>query len=752
MDDRYESLRLALRGRYDLREELGVGGMGAVFLADDLKHHRRVAVKTVRSDLPTEAIAARFEREIRITAGLQHPHILPLLDSGVADDSLFYVMPHVPGESLRDRLNHRGPLSVEDAVLMACDVAEGLEHAHAQGVIHRDIKPENILLADEYALILDFGIAKALADREDGHSTRTGALLGSPVYMAPEQFFGAANPRTDIYALGCVLHEAVTGRSFTSLDDRTDWGDVPPGLRAIIERAASQLPEERFADIASFRRALQAEHATHRRRPRTLPHAVVAVAIVVGALLTATFPPGRSRVPSGTIESIAVLPLVNLTGDPNEEYFVAGVHEAFISELSRLRDLRVISRTSVSRYATTQLSIREIADELGVTALIEGGVRRVGDRVRVDVRLIDALADRHLWVESYDERLTAENLFSIQKSLAGKVATALEATLDPRVAGPPPTASLEAYDLYARGRYLYNRFSSYEDRERALDLFRASITADSNFALAYVGLAEAYSFLGGQSYLPADEAIPLARSAAERALSLDETLAEAHAALGGVLTSERRFQESERAFRRAIELDPSAADVRRQYGRLLNRLGRMDESVREARLAVDLDPLSLGNRVSLASRLFFARDFRGAIVESQNVLELEPEDPGALFFLGGAYVFEGRYGDGIAALQKVWKLEPGNPFRATFLAWAYARSDRTSDAVQLLAELDPAGPLLKEFAIVYGELGELDLAFEYLERARDEDPRSLASLRTDPTADSLRRDARFEAWLTNVGL
>ncbi len=737
----------ALADRYELQGVLGEGGMGTVYLAQDLKHDRPVAIKTIRAEIATDVIQARFEREIRITAHLQHPHILPLLDSGVAAGTLFYVMPHVDGESLRARLDRAGALPIEQVISMAEDVAEGLEHAHAQGVVHRDIKPDNILLADGYALILDFGIATALADIGGDTLTKTGLWIGSPNYMAPEQLEGVTSPRTDLYALGCVLYEAATGHRRTTT--QSGWGEIPEHLRQTIEKATRPAPAERWEDADAFRAALRSGgRAARGARRAAIPLAIAAAAMVVAALLFALGPFGGSGARAlSDFESVAVLPLANLTGDPEEHYFVAGMHEAVISELAQVQDLRVVSRTSVARYADTQLSIPEIGEALGVAAVLEGGVRRLADRVLVDVRLIDAAADRHLWAERYDEVLSAENLFTIQTSLAEKVAIALEAAFEPAGSRVPPTESLAAYDLYARGRYLYNRFASYEDRERALGLFHEAIAIDSSYARAYVALAEAYAFLGAQGYLSREEALPAARVAAERALALDETLAEAHAALGSVLAGEGRNGPAEREFRRAIDLDPSSADVRRQFGRLLNRTGRTNEAVDQARLAVELDPLSVGNRVSLASRLFYARDYAGVISEATNVLEMEPNDVGALFFLGGAYMLVNQHQDGLAALRKARELDPDNPFRVTMLAWAYARAGQRAPVTALIEHFDVQGELLKELAIVYAELGEIDQAFAYFERAADEDPRSLMRLRTDPTADALLADPRVEASL-----
>jgi serine/threonine-protein kinase len=455
--------------------------------------------------------------------------------------------------------------------------------------------------------------------------------------------------------------------------------------------------------------------------------------------------------------SIAILPFANRSAEgENAAFFAEGMHDDILTTLAQIGSLTVISRTSTLKYRETEKSIPEIARELSVATVLEGSVQRAEDRVRVNVQLIDASTDRQLWAQTYDEELTTANIFTIQSSIARKIAAALQAKLAPEVEArldARPTESLEAYDLYTRGRYLSNRSLTREDQESAADYYRQAIAADPTYAPAYVGLASTYLVLWRRGLRPPEETLPLGRAAVERALELDETLAEAHAALGTVLTAELRFGEAEREFQRALELNHGSAEVHRQYGRLLSRVGRHEESVREARLALHLDPLSVRLRVSLVSRLFFARDFDGAIDEALKVLELEPDHVNALSFLGGAYTLNGQREEGIAALQRAIELDPDNLFRVTQLAWAYARSERREQALETLQEIDvEPGPILKEIAIVYGELGDLNRAFEYLDRAYAEDPGNLAYMRADPTADSLKNDPRFAELMRKLGL
>lgn len=595
---------------------------------------------------------------------------------------------------------------------------------------------------------------------------RIGIHQGDISYDAQGAYGDCMNVASRIESLATAGSILISAKAHDEIKNRPDIrtsrvGDFEvKGVEGVLEVYAI-LPEGRAAQdspqAANARRGAPGGMGRSTSwRPRAWASAA-AVAFSMALGIWSFAPPSDRGAATGGAEflALAVLPLVNLIGDPEQDYFVAGMHEALISELGKIDDLDVISRTSVTPFANTELSAPEIARELGVTTVLEGGVQRAGDRVRVNVQLIDGISDQQLWSESYDQELTPANIFAIQSDVARKIAGALRATLAPgveeRLRGRP-TESLEAYDLYNRGRYLYNRFATHEDRLTAADLFQRAIVADSSYALAYVGLAEAFSFLGGQGLLPPEVALPDARVAVEKALDLDETLGAAHAALGSVLLAELQFEEAEKEFLRALELSPSSADVHRQYGRLLNRLSRSEEAVQAGRRAVELDPLSVGNRVSLTSRLFNAREYEAAIAEGSKVLELAPDDVGALFFLGISYVLIDRLDEGVAALSRAAELDPGNPFRVTALAFAQARFGHREEALALLEPLDERGPVLKEIAIVLGELGELDLAFQYLDRALEEDPRSLTYLRSDPTADSLKADHRMADLMRKVGL
>jgi TolB-like protein/tetratricopeptide (TPR) repeat protein len=454
--------------------------------------------------------------------------------------------------------------------------------------------------------------------------------------------------------------------------------------------------------------------------------------------------------------SIAVLPFENRSAEgENAAFFAEGMHDDILTTLAKIGSLKVISRTSAMKYRETERTIPEIAIELGVATVLEGGVQRAGDRVRLNVQLIDAATDRHIWAETYDEELTTANIFSIHSDIARKIAAALQATLAPEVEERievRPTESLEAYDLYTRGRYLASRSRTRRDMESAADLYRKAIAADPAYARAQVDLAGTYLVLWGQGSLAADEALPQARAAVERALELDEPLAEAHAALGSVLVGELRFEDAEREFERALELNHGSADVHLQYGQLLLELAQNAEAVRQARQAVELDPLSIANRLFLAASLMFARDNDASIIESLRILELEPENSVAHYVLALGFTLAGRHEEGLAAIRRSIELDPEDLLGPPLLAWVYARAGQREEALKTLERVEEQGPILREIAIVHGELGDMDRAFAYLDRAFADDPGNLSYLKADPTADSLRDDPRYAELLKKLGL
>lgn len=532
-------LNTALAGRYRVETVLGTGGMATVYLAHDARHDRTVALKLLRPEIAQSIGAERFLREIQLAARLSHPHILPLFDSGEVDGTLYYVMPNVAGSSLRDRLEREGKLPVEDAARIAREVADALDYAHRTGVVHRDIKPENIMLHEGHAMVADFGIGKALSQVEGQAFTATGATVGTPAYMSPEQAAGdPVDGRSDIYSLGCVFYEMLTGEQpFTG-----------PTAQAIIAKRFAQTP----ADVAGLREGVA--------RPIA---AVVARALArdpvdrfdTGASLIAALTHPASR-PDAPDKSIAVLPFANMSADPENEFFADGITEEILNALTQIPELRVAGRTSSFSFKGTNADLRVIGDKLGVRNVLEGSVRKSGNRVRITAQLIDVADGYHLWSERYDREI--EDVFVVQDEIATAIAGRMKAAMQTgrtAVLEQRSTQNIEAYELYLKGRYmLYQRGAA---TKKGMALIQEALKKDPQYGLAWAGLADAYSLLGYYSQMRAEEAGDRARDAAVKALALAPDLGDAHSARAMVhFLYDWDFKASERGFRRALELSP----------------------------------------------------------------------------------------------------------------------------------------------------------------------------------------------------
>jgi TolB-like protein/Tfp pilus assembly protein PilF len=458
------------------------------------------------------------------------------------------------------------------------------------------------------------------------------------------------------------------------------------------------------------------------------------------------------------IRSVAVLPFTTRAreGDEDAAIFSDGIHDDVLTQLSKIDSLTVISRTSVMQYAGTTKPIPEIAAELGVATILEGGVQRSGDRVRLNVQLIEASTDRHLWAETYDEELTAANVFAIQSDLAKQIAAALQATLTPEETAridARPTESLEALDLYSRARYVVlSGTGRGESLEQARDLLLRAVELDPDYARAWAQLGSVYLTLKDQGILPAGEGRRLAAEAVDRSLSLDPDLSDAHSARAQFLTSELRYEEAERENLRALELNPGSAEEHRRYARLLIQLDRHDEAAAEARRAVELDPLSVTARATLGDVMWWAGDWEGTVTESRKLIEMAPDLAYAYYNLGYGHAMQDESQEAIEAFRTARDLDPTDPLNHLGLAWAWAKADQRDSAVAVLAGVPEEGALLKEIAIVYGELGEFDAAYDYLYRAAEVDPGSIGTLRTDHSADPLKADPRYPELLGRVGL
>ncbi|HEU4699988.1 MAG TPA: protein kinase [Gemmatimonadales bacterium] len=750
------ALAAALRGRYTLERELGRGGMATVWLAEDLRHHRPVAIKVLHPELAPLLGADRFAREIRTVAALSHPHILPLYDSGEAPAGLrYFVMPWVRGESLRARLAREGRLPVEEAVGIARDAAAALHYAHERGLVHRDVKPENILLHEGEAMVADFGVALA-ADAAPGERlTAAGFMVGTPEYMSPEQAVGerALDARSDVYGLACVLYELLAGappfsggsamalaaKRFTEPVPRIRRvrPEVPPAVEAALVRALAVEPAERFPTAAAFAEALAA-----------------ALGATPPAPIAAAAPPALPALPA---PSVAVLPFLNLSADPDNEFFADGITEDVIAQLSKIRALKVISRTSVMPFKGRERTLREIGAMLGVATLLEGSVRRAGSRVRIVAQLIDADSDRHLWAETYDRELT--DIFAIQSDVALNIAAALEAELthdERRRIRREPTKDLQAYQLYLQGKHCLAR-STEEGMRQALDYFAQALARDPDYALAHATTGYVYSEIasGVAGALPPAEAYRQAEAAATRALAIDPGLAEAHAVMGFLhFARDYDWDAAERAFCRALELNPNSGDVLDYYGRMLTALERYDEALAVQRRAHELDPLA--HRVDIATTLLRAGRHAEAVVVATEVLEVEPYLALAHATLGWAHLLSGGAAEGLAALERAVALAPESTMYLAQLGQAYARVGRAADARAVLARLEAmAGERYVSpyhLAYVFTGLGDFDRAMDWLERAHAERAGGIYGVKGSFLFSALRGQPRFEALVAKMNL
>jgi serine/threonine protein kinase/Flp pilus assembly protein TadD len=708
--DLFERLQTRLAGRYRLERELGRGGMATVYLAHDPKHHRSVAIKVLHPELAASVGAERFLREIEISARLAHPHILPLHDSGSAGDLLYYVMPYVAGESLRALLERERPLSLEQAVKLAQDVAEALDHAHRQGVVHRDIKPENILIEEGHAVVTDFGLAAALSRAEPGRLTGAGLAAGTPEYMSPEQAAGERqlDPRTDVYSLACVVYEMLAGEppfhgpSARAIMARhvtdpvpplgTARPDLAPSVSRAVDRALAKAAADRYPSAGDFVRALTAVEAE----------------------------------PAGAADmGLAVLAFSNMSGNPDAEYLSDGISEEIINALSRLSGVRVVSRTSSFAFKGSHDDVRAIGRRLGVGAVLEGGVRRSGERLRVTAQLVSVADGYQLWAGRYDREM--QDVFLIQEQIAENIAQALQVVFDARATGGlhrVRTPDVRAYEYYLRGRQCFHQFRR-KSIEFAREMFGRAIAIDEAYAPAHAGAADCSSFLhmywGGA---PAD--LEQADAASRRALELDPGSSEAHAARGLAVALSGQFDDAEREFLRAIALNPGSFEPHYFYARACFQSGRLER-------AAELFGRAAQVREDYQARFFAAQSYaalhrdadalaayRTALSVTERHLELNPGDARAMTMGAVALCRLGEPAKGLQWIERALTIDPEDAGVSYNAACLYALEGQPDRAIACLREAVRGGFWHRNWA------------------------------RNDPDLDALREDPRFQALLTET--
>jgi len=764
--------------------------MGEVYLGHDPRLERRVALKClIVSGATRDEDQARMLREARAAARLNHPNIAAVYDVLQQDDRTFIVMEYVEGESLATRMaRERIPLDQVRAI--ARQLASALAAAHAQGVIHRDLKPANIHVGpDGTVKVLDFGVAKIdHVGATAGEHTVSAANPGTPIYMSPEQLFGQPiDARSDIYSAGVILYQLATGqRPFEETNPvalalamqsrepappHTIAPDVPRDLSQIILKMLARDPADRFQSARDVEALLTTTTdvvpgmSRLPARPRvrkwnriwisvSVATALVVVAVLGRPLLVHPAPaPAAAAVPSA-LDSIAVVPLENLSADPNQEYIADGMTESIITELGRVRSLRVISRQSMMQFKGTRATVPQIASQLGVSAVMTGSVTRDGDRLRVTVALMQPTPERQLWAETYER--TVGDVLGLSSELAQTAVRAVRVMVTPaeeaQLAQVRPMKP-EAQQEYLLGRFYWNKRTK-ADNDTAVQHFRHAIQIDPSAARAYAGLADCYNVAIDFGWIAPSEGYREAKTQAVKALDLDDDLAEAHAALGVVYRLTLLWTQAEEEFKRALALNPGYAPAHQWYSVTLRTLGRFTESVAEARRALDVDPLSSVQMLSLANQLYYAGDYDDAVAEVRNALVGSPDSPIAHQLLGSVYLQRRNYDAAIRELTRV--VEINGPGDAGALGYAYAVAGRRADASRTLQDLlrrsrtEFVRPM--QIALVYVGLGDADRAFEWMERAYRDNEAVLSQLANDPRLASLSSDSRFGAILQRGGL
>ncbi len=684
-----DRVQTALADRYRIEREIGRGGMATVYLAQDLKHRRPVAVKILHPDVVANVGAERFQREVEIAARLNHPHILSLIDSGESVGLLYYVMPYVQGESLRARLARERRLPLEEALSIARDIASALGYAHAQGVVHRDIKPENVMLHEGEAMVTDFGIAKALSTGDGDTLTRTGTALGTPAYMSPEQASGEheLDGRSDIYSLGCLLHEMLageppyTGRNAQSIiakrftepvkPIRAIRAEVPEEVEQALLQALARDPAERFPTASQFGQALVSPAGA-----RTPPSATPTV-------VTSHHP---------AVKSIAVLPFADMSPDKDQDYFCEGIAEEIINALTKIDALRVASRSSAFAFKGKNQDIRKVGELLSVGTLLEGSVRKAGPRIRITAQLINVTDGYHLWSERYDRDL--EDVFAVQDEIAENIVRALRVVLtedEKRAIEKPRTENVEAYEYYLRGRQFVHHL-----REKGLQfarrMFTRAIEIDPGYARAYAGIADCSSQL--YRYFDASAAnLEQADSASRKALELAPDLAEAHAARGLALTISGQHEEANREFETAIRLDPKLYEGYFHYGNGRFAEGKLEEAARlfEQASAVrpeDYQAPSLGAMcyAALGRPAEAEAGFRKTVRNAERHVEFNPEDARALYLGAIGWCRLGQREKGLEWGDRALALDPDDAAVLYNVACLNAVEGRVERAVDVLEQ------------------------------------------------------------------
>src|SRR5213080_357854 len=824
-------------GRYEIRAKIGTGGMGEVYLAQDAKLDRKVALKILPTDVATHHDRMhRFEQEAKAASALNHPNIITIFEIEQVDSVNFIATEFIDGQTLRERMRS-GPMKLGEVLEVAIQSASALSAAHDAGIVHRDIKPENLMLRrDGFVKVLDFGLAKLtvrpVATSVDTEAltraqikTEPGVVMGTAIYMSPEQARGLeVDARTDVFSLGILIYEMVAGRLPFEGSNQNEIvasiiGDkavpplarytqeVPAELERIVAKAARKNRDERYQTIKDLLldlRALKQELEFSAKLERSAaPQARVSPATTSGAPSSATDQLAASTVEASkayptssaeyvitgikqhklvalvalvviaggiaglaaylharntevAIDSIAVLPFVNQNRDPDTEYLSDGLTESIINSLTQLPSLRVSPRSSVFQYKGKDIDPLKAARDLGVRAVLTGRMLQRGDNLMVSAELLDVRDNKQLWGEQYNRKLA--DALAVQQEISREISERLRTKLsgeEQRELTRRDTSNPDAYAFYWKGRYYWNKRTPGNLR-KAIEQFQLAADKDPNYALAYVGLADGYSLLEFYAGTPASETLPKGKAFAERALQLDNSLAEAHTSLGFAYDALWQWEKAEEEFKRALKLNPNYPTAHHWHGILLLDAGRFDEALIEAKRAQELDPLSLAISQNVSQTYLARGDVNSAIVEARKIIELDPRYPRGHMYLGLAYLKQGNYADANAELRKAVDLPERDRSVPGTLGYGYALSGRRVEALAILKELEEKygrhEAVGQDLAAVYAGLGDKDQAFAWLEKDFQARSGLLPRVRWYVPYESLRSDPRYADLLRRMGL
>ncbi|HUQ48440.1 MAG TPA: protein kinase [Gemmatimonadaceae bacterium] len=802
-----DTLDKTLGGTYSFERELTAGGMSRLFLAEEKNLGRKVVVKVLSEQMSGAMKRERFQREIQVSARLQHPHIVPLLSSGEVDGLPYFVMPFIEGESLKEHLAKKGELPIEDAVRLLTQVASALAYAHKNGVVHRDIKPDNILLSEDIAVVTDFGIAKAVsaAKTQPGGMALTsdGSTLGTPAYMAPEQVVAdpSIDHRADIYSFGVVAYEMLTNTPlFVARGQQALMAahavKIPdpiqgrrPAVPAQLARLVMQCLEKQRADRPQTAQEIMRKLATWDESGDLLPTVSnPAITPVTPSVTAPALPPAPAQrkwlIPliiaivvlaaagafyfysmqhrAKDLNSVAVLPFKNLSGNKADEYFSDGMRDELANALTRLAGVRLASRTSTYSFKNRDMLVAQIGKELNVDAIVEGSVTRQGGRVIVDASLVNVADDKTIWNQRYERAAT--DLFAIQE----EVASAIVENLKPALMGDTAvtsiaqksrgTENMQAYDLYLQGKFLLNKRGA-DNLRQSITIFNQAISKDSGFARAYAALATSSALLPEYTDSPPSDVTDRGRAAALRALQIDPNLSEANAALGLMNVHSWNFEEAGNRYRAAISQDPDNATAQQWYGEYLFHTGRVDSAVIRLTMAQQLDPFAPIIPTALGHALDMKRDYNKSIAVLKDGISRYPDIGISHTELGKAYLFAGRNDLAVKELEKANQLDPELAIRKGELGYVYGKVGRRDDALKILRSLEERTSRENVSAVavayIYLGLGDYEKAISALQIAvQVHDIALVTSLNpiADPAFDPIRKDPRFQQILRRMNL